>query len=300
MPAPTTAQPSAADRFWDRFVERARKNGVTDRAMRWYVRHAERYLKAFPGKRLAEHDRRDVTGYLEALGRLDRIQDWQFRQIVAAVEILHSIAGSAANDEVDWGWWRDSARTLDAEHPTIAREAGTVGENGAVTETVSGARFKDKRNPPSALDAVRKDHAQLLERMIAEIRRRKYSIRTEQTYEAWVCRFILFCDCRDPRQVGTDRLVAFLEDLAVRGQVSASTQNQALNALVFLYKQVLGQSLEQLGDFARAKGPRRLPVVLTRGEVARLLEQLEGTTMIYTHVLNRGGQGVLSPLDGLS
>jgi hypothetical protein len=79
-----------------------------------------------------------------------------------------------------------------------------------------------------------------MERLAAEIRRRKDSIRTEQAEESWVCRFILFRSGRDPSEVGADRIVAFLEDLAVRGQVSASTHNQALNALVFLYKQGLG------------------------------------------------------------
>jgi hypothetical protein len=107
-----------------------------------------------------------------------------------------------------------------------------------------------------------------MERLAAEIRRRKYSIRTEQTDASWVCRFILFCGGCDPSEVGADRMVACLEDLAVRGRVSASTQSKALNALVFLYKPVLGQALNALGDFTRAKRPRRLPVVLSRGEVA--------------------------------
>jgi len=70
----TTADRAVA-RFWDRFVERARKNGVKEPALRWHVRRAEAYLKAFPGKRLAEHTREDVVGYLEQAGRLDRIKD---------------------------------------------------------------------------------------------------------------------------------------------------------------------------------------------------------------------------------
>lgn len=133
----------------------------------------------------------------------------------------------------------------------------------------------------------------MLERLVAEIRRRKYSIRTEQAYESWVCRFILFCDNRDPETVGTERIVAFLERLAVHGQVAASTQNQALNALVFLYKQVLGQSLEQFGDFARAKRPRRLPVVLERAEVVRLLQRLDGTQHLMAALLYGTGMRLM-------
>jgi len=131
--------------------------------------------------------------------------------------------------------------------------------------------LKQKRNPPSTLDRVRDRHRPLLERLVVEIRRRHYSIRTEQAYEAWVCRFILFCDHRDPSAMGTERIRNFLEDLAVRGQVSASTQSQALNALVFLYKRVLGQSLDALEDFARAKRPKWLPAEGPREWISKSL-----------------------------
>jgi len=133
----------------------------------------------------------------------------------------------------------------------------------------------------------------LLERLAAEIRRRRYSIRTEQAYETWACRFIRFCDNRPPREIGTDRIVAFLEDLAVRGQVSASMQNQALNALVFLYKQVLGQTLDELGEFTRAKRPKRLPVVLERTEVVQLLGQLDGTQHMMAALLYGTGMRLM-------
>jgi integron integrase len=132
-----------------------------------------------------------------------------------------------------------------------------------------------------------------LERLIAEIRRRKYSIRTEQAYESWVCRFILFCGNGDPVAGGAERIRAFLEDLAVRGNVSASTQSQALNALVFLYTQVLGESLGELGDFARAKRPKRLPVVLERSEVARLLSGIDGTQHLMAALLYGTGMRLM-------
>ena len=273
-----TASPDPVARFWDKFSDRARKNGVKDTAVRWHVRHAEVYLKAFPDKRLGQHTREDVTGYLKRAGELDRTADWQFVQIVDAIQNLLVTARAPVADQVDWGFWRDSARTLAPDHPTIAREASPVHTASDNDAPVSGARFKEKRNARSALDGVRDTHQALLERMVAEIRRRRYSIRTEQAYESWVCRFILFCGARDPAEVGAERIRAFLEDLAVRGNVSASTQSQALNALAFLYKQVLGRSLDELGDFTRAKRPKRLPVVLERSEVARLLTGIEGRT----------------------
>jgi len=268
----------AVSRFWRKFVDQARKSGVKETAVRWQVRHAETYLKAFPDKRLGQHTREDVDGYLKQAGELDRMADWRFVQIVDAIQNLLVTARAPVAREVDWGFWRDSARTLAIDHPTIAREASPVHTGPSNDTPVSGARFKEKRNAPSALDGARDSHRALLERMTAEIRRRKYSIRTEQAYESWVCRFILFCGNRDPAEVGADRIRGFLEDLAVRGNVSASTQSQALNALAFLYKQVLGRSLDELGDFARAKRPKRLPVVLERSEVARLLTGIEGRT----------------------
>jgi integron integrase len=110
---------------------------------------------------------------------------------------------------------------------------------------------------------------------------------------AWVCRFIRFCDGVDPRQVSPDRISAFLEYLAVRRQVAASTQNQALNALVFLYKQVLGVDVEEVGAFTRAKRPRHLPVVLARGEVARLLSQMDGTSHLMASLLYGTGMRLM-------
>jgi len=293
MSSPRTTANGAVERFWDRFVDRIRKTGVKEPAVRWYVRRAEDYLKAFPGKRLADHTSEDVTGYLEQAGRLDRITDWQFVQIIDAVETLLVTAKAPVAAQVDWGFWRDSARALAPDHPTIAREGSAVQAASGDDEPVSGARFKDKRNAPSALDPVRVQHRALLERLIAEIRRRKYSIRTEQAYESWVCRFILFCGNGDPVAAGAERIRAFLEDLAVRGNVSASTQSQALNALVFLYKQVLGQSLDELGEFARAKRPKRLPVVLERSEVARLLSGIDGTQHLMAALLYGTGMRLM-------
>ncbi len=121
------------------------------------------------------------------------------------------------------------------------------------------------------------ENAAAIEAMEREIRRRHYSIRTERSYESWVARFIRYCGGRALREVGKDEVFGFLEHLAVEHRVAASTQNQALNALVFLYSQTLHQELGELGEFVRAKRPRRLPVVLSVDETRRLLEAMEGT-----------------------
>ena len=107
----------------------------------------------------------------------------------------------------------------------------------------------------------------LLDEVRARIRRLNYSIRTEDTYVDWVRRFVLFHGKRHPRALGAAEIEAFLTHLAVAGKVSASTQNQAKSALLFLYREVLGIDLPWLTDVASARQGKRLPVVLTVAEV---------------------------------
>jgi integron integrase len=114
----------------------------------------------------------------------------------------------------------------------------------------------------------------LLDRVREQIRLKHYSIRTEQAYVNWIKRFILFHDKRHPQDMGGPEVSAFLSDLAMAGHVTASTQNQALSALLFLYREVLQQQLPWMDDLVRAKRPARLPTVLTVGEVQRLLDEV--------------------------
>ncbi len=116
-----------------------------------------------------------------------------------------------------------------------------------------------------------------------------YSIRTEEAYVHWIRRFIRFSGGRHPREMGAQEIVAFLSHLAVNGNVAAATQNQALNALSFLYGRVLGRELGDLGAIARAKKPRRLPVVLTRSEVIELLSRLDGVHRLAAGLMYGAG-----------
>jgi integrase len=114
--------------------------------------------------------------------------------------------------------------------------------------------------------------SRLLDQMREILRLHHYSIRTEEAYLEWVKRYILFHNKRHPSDMGENEVSVFLTCLAVNKHVSASTQNQALSAILFLYKRVLNIQMDWLEEVVRAKRPRRLPVVLTRSEVMRILD----------------------------
>ena len=137
----------------------------------------------------------------------------------------------------------------------------------------------------------------LFDRVRAAIRLRHYSRRTEESYVAWIRRFILFHGKQHPSELGGKEVAAFLSHLALRQHVGASTQNQALSALVFLHRHVLRRDLGVLEGLVWAKRPSRLPVVLTRDEVAALLGQLSGVMWVIATLLYGSGLRLSECLD---
>jgi integron integrase len=133
----------------------------------------------------------------------------------------------------------------------------------------------------------------LLDEVRDRLRLKHYSLRTERAYVDWIKRYILFHGKLHPRDLGARHAEAFLTDLAVGRKVSASTQNQALAALLFLYREVLGIELPWLDDIVRAKKPQRLPVVLTVAEVQRLLARLDGSHGLMARMLYGTGMRLM-------
>jgi len=129
----------------------------------------------------------------------------------------------------------------------------------------------------------------LLDQVHAAIRTRHLSFRTEKAYVGWIRRFIFFSEKRHPRDMGEPEVAKFLSHLAVEGGVSASTQNQALAVILFLYRDVLGQGLDWLDDIVRAKHTVRLPVVLTREQVQAVLNNMRGVVWIQASLLYGAG-----------
>jgi len=134
------------------------------------------------------------------------------------------------------------------------------------------------RRPPKLLDRLRE-----------ALRSRHYSRRTEQTYCHLVRRFIFFHNVRHPAEMAEPEINAFLTHLAVKEKVSASTQNQALSALLFLYRNVIGREVGELGDVIRAHKPRRLPAVMTRDEVKAVLSSLSSDKWLMASLMYGAG-----------
>jgi integron integrase len=133
----------------------------------------------------------------------------------------------------------------------------------------------------------------LLDRVRARLRTRHYSRRTEEAYVLWIRRFILHHGKKHPSSLGEVEIEAYLTHLAVRRRASASTQNQALSALLFLYREVLAQDLRRLEHIVRAKRPDRLPVVLTRDEVRAISARLQGIPRLMAVLMYGAGLRLL-------
>jgi integrase len=133
----------------------------------------------------------------------------------------------------------------------------------------------------------------LLNQLRDLIRTKHLSIRTEKTYVQWAKRFILYHNKTHPSRMGTDHINQYLTFLAVKKRVAASTQNQALNALVFMYKHLLNQNITDIGDFVRAKRSQKIPIVLTKDEVEELFKHLTGVYKLISGLLYGSGLRIM-------
>ncbi len=280
MTASYATQKTNPGGFWDQYVFRLKQQGVKQKAMRWYVRRAEEYIKSSAGKSVEEHNREHVDQYLAEAGRRARLSDWQFLQIVDAIQNLLIVVDAPSVNEVDWQFWKDAAKQLQDTHPTIARVEGKLPSMST-------------RGKTPLIEAVKVKHGKLLDSLAMDIRQRNYSIRTEQTYVGWVCRYLLFIGEKRPDVCGAEEVNGFLRDLVVNRNAAASTQSQALNALVFFYSKIMKKEIGDIGEILRPKRPKRLPVVLSRNEVFLLLNRLSGVHHLMASLLYGTGMRLM-------
>ncbi|MDP4029370.1 MAG: integron integrase [Gallionella sp.] len=136
----------------------------------------------------------------------------------------------------------------------------------------------------------------LIEQVVARLRVKHYSLRTEKVYVDWIKRYIWFHGKRHPQEMGAVEVEAFLSHLAVERSVAASTQNQAKSALLFLYKEVLQIELPWLDNITQAKAPKRLPVVMTEKEVQSVLARMDGSVWLICSLLYGSGLRIMECL----
>jgi integrase len=167
--------------------------------------------------------------------------------------------------------------------PELVAEGHLEPKRRLTLRPASSGRSETIGSAPNA--APERRQPKLLDRVRDALRVRHYSLRTEEAYVTWIRRFILFNGKRHPVEMGALEVQNFLSALAIEGHVAASTQNQPLSAILFLYRQVLKSDLPLLEGVVRARAPRRLPVVMTRQEVAAVLACVEGTPRLMASVL---------------
>ena len=175
--------------------------------------------------------------------------------------------------------------------PTNGRRSFQVGRPAATAPIRIASRGVATAPGPGPVASAR-EASPILERVAQTIAARHYSRRTERAYVGWVRRFIAFHHGRDVAEMGEAEVTHFLTTLVTRGQVTASTQNQALSALLFLYRDVLGRELHGL-DAVRAKPSLRLPVVLSREEVSSVLRHLHGSPWLMMSLMYGAGLRLL-------
>jgi len=252
----------------------------------YYVARFEQFVAAAGAREPETLPEQDIVELLTAFGQRDDLQDWQFGQMVDAVRIyLVRLIGSPGATSMDWQSLRDLSRAPAPDCGLSAR--------GSRPEVLLRERVE---NGTGGLSDVRREHEELIVRVVTEIRARGYAYRTEQVYEQWVCRYLVHCKGVSPEKMGAEAVTGFLNELVVSGNVSASTQNQALNALVFLYRRVLQMPLGRLDEFARSKRKKVVPVVLSRSEVKRVLAELSGWQLQVASLLYGTGMRMTEAL----
>jgi len=255
------------DTLRDSYKQCLEAENIPQNRVRWYVSWIDQFARRSPVP-LEKRTPEDVEEFLRDLLQRPNLQDWQHAQAIDALRILYRVLLKAPW-ATEWQWNQDSQ--------------GMDRSSSIRAESV----FRDTRAPMSS------ELSDLIDRIRTEIRTRHYSIRTEDAYVDWVCRYAGFLGARMIQDAGEEEIRGYLEYLAKERRVAASTQRQALNALVFLYQEVMGREIRDIGEYARPKRPKRLPVVLSREEINRLLERLTGTYALMGGLLYGTGMRLM-------
>ncbi|RLJ20912.1 integron integrase [bacterium endosymbiont of Escarpia laminata] len=269
--------------FWRNYQKTLEKHKISERAQWWYVRYVEAYLKHYDSVRLRTHSPEHLASYFKRIGQQPGLEGWRFVQMIDALQLLfcHHIESGCCND-FDWAYWKTTARSLDLDHPTLAREVAAADDPNLLMPAGN-----------SLLSGFYQHFPDLYKRYVIAIRLRGMAIRTEQTYGEWIARFLAFHHWISVESLDADAVSRYLEYLAVQRNVSASTQNLALNALVFLFREIEGKNIDGMEGFVRARPKRKLPTILSVVEVKSLLDEMSDKPRLMTSLLYGTGMRLM-------
>jgi integron integrase len=270
--------------FWQLYRAEVRKQGIPEAQARFLEYWARQFSLSLPKVPIQDRSAEDVKAFLDTLTSNPNVEDWQVSQAVEALKILYKY-----HLKLEW-----AQKDLNGEvSETAFRKPKTaeISKDDQTPQERPGKAYREK--PVSRRETPTKDvydlHRDIFLALRNKLRTLQYSRRTEKSYEHWVRRFIEFHGAKSPTKLTADAVRNYLEYLAEERKVSASTQNQALNALVFLFEQVFGEPLGAVGEFTRAKQPGRVPDVLSKEEVGKLFNQLRGVKALITGLLYGSG-----------
>ena len=271
---------NAIERFWKRYRTILADHDIKGKNAKCYERRVDSFIQATIATRLRDKTAEDIKAYLSNVLNRTNLEDWKYLQILDAIRLLfQQMLNLSWAKHFPWEAWKEPHLNFPdiVERYDVRRRFNHP--------SLSTPRFKDSLEGCKAAYRFQKE----LEKLHTAIRVRHYSIRTDQSYKRWVLRFITFHDYHHLDTLDSKAIHSYLNFLADVRRVSASTQNQALNALVFFYQYVLERQFGEIGDFTRAKRPARLPVVLTREEITCLIDQLEGINWLMAGMLYGAG-----------
>ena len=260
----------------NRFTQRITALPIKPAAHEYYIRWAESWTKA-----RGHHSAQRTQEWFDALGRSSSIADWQLRQAIHAARILAcDIMKIEWAASFNWQALSDQAKSLEPDHRTRARETITV--------------RADLPPPcdPASLPDTHEEVARITDALRRAIRLKNMAMATEETYVHWCARFTRFCliKLKNPPQTAVPAAITnYLDYLALERHVAPATQKQALNALAFLTKNLLGHPEFTLENITPACGQRRPPVVMTREEVRSVFARMEDPWKLIAQVMYGSG-----------
>ena len=320
------AAPVVGDPVWpEGYVRVLREAGAKEVTIPYCVAWVRRFFARNPGRRRRDLARPEIETFLTEIAARPGISNWQVQQARDAAEMYYEqFRGIPLDPRPDLPTQSTSSDSPPVPlapaapparapaHADAAYRAKMNGVKGNVPETepslrglagerLAGKSVADQPGPSLAARpegggssgrAERVNWRELDRRLRECLRVEHYAYRTEQTYVDWIRRFVMFHGWRKPSALGPEAVHAFLRHLAIERQVSSSTQNQALNAVVFLYKKMVKTDLGDFSDFPRARRGLRLPVVASRAEIKAVIGRLTGRERLMAWLMYGTGMRI--------